>query len=95
MVEAVRKANLHLHPKTRIFAVPVAKYLGRMLTRQGISCVLDKVAAMDAIPVPQSLVELQRFMGKCHYRKFLRNFSSLAAPLFGNTSKKTAWVWTP
>ena len=53
-------------------------------------------AAIDAIPVPQSLVELHRFMGKCqYYRKLVPNFSSVAAPLFANMSNKKAWVWTP
>lgn len=66
------------------------KYLGHVVTRQGISCVPDKVAAIDAIPVPQSLVELQRYLGKCqYYRKSIPNFSALAAPLFANIKEES------
>lgn len=95
LAEAVRKAKLHLDPRTCALGVPAVKYLGHVVTWQGISCVPDKLAAIDAIPVCQSLVERQRFMGNCqYYRRFIPNFSSVAVPLFANTKNK-ALIWTP
>ena len=38
---------------------------------------------------------MQRFIGKCqYYRKFIPNFSQVAAPLFKAQSARRGFVWT-
>lgn len=43
-----------------------------------------------------NLQQLQRFLGFANfYRIFIRNYSSVAAPLTKLTSSKTPFLWTP
>ncbi len=54
----------------------------------------DKVRAVIDWPVPDSRVALQRFLGFANfYRRFIRNFSKVAAPLTFLTSSKTRFAW--
>lgn len=54
-----------------------------------------KVTAVQECPLPQTLKQLQRFLGFTNfYRRFIRNFSTLAAPLTSMTRRnhvKLAW----
>ena len=53
-----------------------------------ISCVRDW-------PVPDSRESLRRFLGfVSYYRKFISNFSQIAAPLFALTVRTKPWHWT-
>ena len=53
-----------------------------------------KVKAVTGWAVPSSRRELQRFLGFANfYRKFVRNYSSVAAPLTSLTSTKVRFLW--
>lgn len=55
-----------------------------------------KISAVSAWPVPETRRQLQRFLGFANfYRRFIRGFSSLAAPLTFLTSPKVAFTWGP
>lgn len=55
----------------------------------------SKVRAVTEWPVPDSRVALQRFLGFANfYRRFIRNFSQVAAPLSALTSARTRFFWT-
>ena len=59
------------------------KYLGYVVTRDGIRACPSKMKAIVEMPKPASAKEVRRFIGKCqYYRKFIPNFSQIAAPLF-------------
>ncbi len=55
----------------------------------------DKVKAVVDWPSPDSRKALQRFLGFANfYRRFIRNFSQLAAPLTALTSPRTTFRWS-
>ncbi len=55
----------------------------------------DKVKAVVNWPTPDSRKALLRFLGFANfYRRFIRNFSQLAAPLTALTSTKTMFRWS-
>lgn len=55
----------------------------------------SKVQAVTDWPVPESHSALQRFLGFANfYRRFIRNFSQVAAPLTALTSAKSHFVWS-
>ena len=55
-----------------------------------------KVKAVVEWPVPLDRKQLQRFLGFANfYRKFIRSYSSVAAPLHALTSSKVKFSWTP
>ncbi len=55
----------------------------------------DKVKAVVDWPTPDSRKALQRFLGFANfYRRIIRNFSQLAAPLTAFTSTRMTFRWS-
>uniref|UniRef100_A0A8C2B1F0 Gypsy retrotransposon integrase-like protein 1 n=1 Tax=Cyprinus carpio TaxID=7962 RepID=A0A8C2B1F0_CYPCA len=70
-------------------------FLGSVISAEGISMDPAKVQAVLDWPVPDSRVSLQRFLGFANfYRRFIRNFSQVAAPLTALTSVKSRFGWS-
>ncbi|KAG1934069.1 retrotransposable element [Pimephales promelas] len=77
------------------FHVPSVTFLGSVISAEGISMDSSKVQAVVDWPVPDSRVALQRFLGFANfYRRFIRNFSQVAAPLTALTSVKSCFRWS-
>ncbi len=78
-----------------MFHAQSVTFLGSVVSAEGISMDPDKVRAVIDWPVPDSRVALQRFLGFANfYRRFIRNFSQVAAPLTFLTSSKTRFAWS-
>ncbi|KAL0173707.1 hypothetical protein M9458_029675, partial [Cirrhinus mrigala] len=57
-------------------------FLGYIISPEGVAMDDTKVNAVCNWPLPKTLKELQRFLGFSNfYRRFIRNFSTVAAPL--------------
>lgn len=53
----------------------------------------NKVKAVLDWPQPHTLKELQRFLGFANFsRRFIKNFSTVAAPLTAMTKRSTSWL---
>ncbi|XP_055792713.1 uncharacterized protein LOC129864119 isoform X3 [Salvelinus fontinalis] len=93
---------IDLHPGTtsprgRLFSLsaPERKALDDYLSAEGIQMDPAKVQDVSDWPVPKSRVELQRFLGFANfYRRFIRNFGQVAAPLTALTSVKSCFKWS-
>ena len=54
----------------------------------------SKIRDVVEWPIPRRLKEVRSFLGLCsYYRRFICNFSVLAAPLFELTKKGRMFVW--
>ncbi|GBG62984.1 hypothetical protein CBR_g34685 [Chara braunii] len=54
----------------------------------------SKIAAIRDWPTPRTLTELRSFLGLAnYYRKFVRNFSTIAAPQRRLLKKEAIWQW--
>ncbi|KAI2653726.1 Transposon Tf2-9 polyprotein [Labeo rohita] len=72
-------------------------FLGYIISQDGVAMDENKVEAVLKWPQPRTLKELQSFLGFANfYRRFIRNFSSVAAPLTAMTKRQTTRLtWSP
>ena len=93
--DRIRQANLKLKPsKCSLFRRNV-EFLGHVVSKEGIAMQEDKVKAIKTWPSPRNLTELRAFMGTSgYYRRFVKDFSTIAAPLFALMKKGVTWEWT-
>jgi len=62
--------------------------------RDGIRTEPEKVSAVADWPEPTTLKQIRQFLGMASwYRRFMANFSTLAAPLTQLTRKNARWKW--
>lgn len=90
-----RKANLKLKPKKCTFFQDEIKYLGHIVSENGIKCDAEKTKAIQAWPRPETATEIRSFLGiASYYRKFIPAFSQLSFPLNELMRKNRKFVWT-
>ena len=71
-------------------------FFGCLYDRNGIRPNPAKVKAIQAMPAPTCLCELQEFIGMVTYlSKFIRGLSDLQEPLHALTKKDVQFEWTP
>lgn len=64
------------------FLVDNVKYLGYVISKDGIKADTSKIDAILKIEAPTNVTELRSFLGMINfYARFTRNLSSLLAPL--------------
>lgn len=76
------------------FGVLQIEYLGHLISQDGVSVDPAKIKSVVEWPVPMTLKALRGFLGLAgYYRKFIRGFGTLAAPLT-HLLRKDAFSWT-
>ncbi|GBG77427.1 hypothetical protein CBR_g23876 [Chara braunii] len=94
VLEKLREANFKANAKKCKWAKTQVLYVGHVLDGDGIKPKDSKIAAIRDWPTPRTLTELRSFFGLAnYYRKFVRNFSTIAAPLRRLLRKETIWKW--
>ncbi|GBG67643.1 hypothetical protein CBR_g771 [Chara braunii] len=94
VLEKLREANFKINAKKCEWAKTQVLYLGHVLDGYGIKPEDSKIVAIRDWPTPRTLTELWSFLGLTnYYRKFVRNFSTIAAPLRRLLKKETIWKW--
>lgn len=89
----IKEAGLKLKPSKCKFFQKSIKYLGHIVSEDGVATDPDKVKAVKEWPIPKSVKEVQSFLGFVgFYRRFIEGFSKIAKPLHqllqGTGSKK-------
>ncbi len=68
--------------------------LGHVIGASGVAVDSDKVEVIRNAPTPTNITELRSFLGLAgYYRRLVKDFSEIAAPLHAGTSAKTKFQW--
>ena len=96
LFQRLREANLKLKPSKCCLLQKRVAFLGYTISQAGVGTDPDKIAAVQNWPVPQNLRQCRAFVGLCqYYRRFVPDFSGIAAPLHALTKKGARFLWTP
>lgn len=77
------------------FSQKEIRYLGHIISEQGVSTDPSKISAISQWPRPVNAKELRSFLGLAgYYRKFVRHFGIISKPLTDLLNKHALFVWT-
>jgi hypothetical protein len=95
VLQLLKEKQLFSKPSKCLFGVKEVEYLGHIVSYEGVKVNPNKIKAMMDWLIPKKLKNLRGFLGLIgYYRKFVRNYGRIAAPLM-TLNKKDAFSWTP
>jgi hypothetical protein len=93
--QRIRDAKLKLKPKKCSLFQKEVLFLGHIVNEEGIATDESKIEAVKNWPIPKTVSECRSFLGFCsYYRKFIKDFSSIASPISHLTKKQVEYCWT-
>jgi hypothetical protein len=93
--DRLRKHNIKLKPEKSIFFGKQVNYLGHVISASGIKADPKKTEVVQNFPRPTKIVEIQSFLGMAnYYRRYIRNFSETAKPLYSLCKKDVEYKWS-
>jgi hypothetical protein len=94
VLEKLREVGLYAKLEKCQFDKDTVEFLGYVVSPSGISMDKAKVETLLAWKTPESLRDVQCFLGFANfYRAFIKNYSTIAAPLIALTHKDKPFEW--
>ncbi|OWZ04564.1 Retroelement pol Polyprotein [Phytophthora megakarya] len=94
LFEVLRRENLYCHMSKCHFGQPEVKFLGHTISAKGLAVDSRKTEAIAHWPAPTNQKQLQSFLGLAgYYRRFIRDYATLALPLGPLVKKEHVWNW--
>ena len=96
VLKHLKEHDLFCKPEKCEFAKQKLSYLGFVISPDEVHMDPIKLKGISDWPVPKTVRDVRKFIGFCNfYRKFIRHYAHLAAPLNGLLKKANAFKWTP
>lgn len=88
VLSTLHNANFQVSPTKCSIAVETIEFLSHIVTGDKVKPSPDKIKAIVEIAPPKTLAQANKFIGKvAYYRKFIRDFAKIAAPIHKVTNK--------
>ena len=92
----IRAAKLKLRPDKCKMLRREVTFLGHVVSAEGIAMDANKLAVVRDWATPRCLREVRVFIGLCaYYRRYVKDFSTIARPLHALTHQGVQFEWTP
>ena len=94
--ECLREAGFKMRVAKCDFMKPEIKYLGRVVSAEGVKPDPKAVAKLRDWDIPRNKTEMQSFLGFAnYYREFIPWHAKLVAPLHAVTGLNATFAWSP
>ena len=91
----LKEAGLKLKPVKCDFCCTQVGFLGHIVSADGVQTDPAKTDKVAQWPVPKTKRETQQFLGLAnYYRRFVKDFATIAKPLYRLTEKTCKFEWT-
>lgn len=95
VLEALRENKLYAKASKCELCRSKVTFLGHVVDQHGLRMEPEKVVAINEWPVLRNVKEVRMFLGLAgYYRKFVMNFSTIAAPLTSLLKSDNPFVWS-
>ena len=96
VLKRLQEAGLYVKPQKCQFHATKVSFLGFMISSDGIHMDPAKVEAVLEWERPKSAHDIQVFLGFANfYRRFIKGYSKITAPLTNLTRKEVKFKWSP
>ena len=94
VLQLLREHRLYAKFSKCEFWLPEVKFLGHVVSGSGVAVDSSKIEAVMNWERPKTVFEIRSFLGLAgYYRRFVHDFSRLAAPMTRLTRKGIRFVW--
>ena len=91
--ETLRRYQMKLNPTKCVFGVSSGKFLGYMVSQQGIEANLQKVKAILKMTSPRNIKEVQRLTGRvAALNHFVSRATDKCLPFFKTLKQAFTWM---
>lgn len=91
----LKAANLAINVEKSKFCRKSLKYLGYVISENGLQLDREKIAPILDYPIPTTVKEVRRLIGMAGwYRRFIPNFAEISSPITDLIKKGKKLIWT-